>query len=68
MTDAEAPRWRRGRLLVATPRLADSHFHRAVRILERPDRAAPWRALRLDRYGLAGANDALDRVARLATR
>lgn len=30
MMDADAPRWRRGRLLVATPKLADSHFHRAV--------------------------------------
>jgi L-iditol 2-dehydrogenase len=40
-----------------------SHFHRAVRILARPDRAAPWRRLKLDRYGLGAANDAIDRVA-----
>ena len=26
----DAPRWRRGRLLIATPKLGDSHFHRAV--------------------------------------
>jgi len=40
-----------------------SHFHRAVRILSRPDRAAPWRNLTLERFGLAAANDAVDRVA-----
>jgi L-iditol 2-dehydrogenase len=40
-----------------------SHFHRAVQILERPERAAPWRALELERFGLGQANDALDRVA-----
>jgi L-iditol 2-dehydrogenase len=40
-----------------------SHFHRAVGILSRPERAAPWRRLQLDRYGLGAANDAIDRVA-----
>jgi L-iditol 2-dehydrogenase len=40
-----------------------SHFHRAVRIMSDPERAAPWSRLRLERYGLAGANDALDAVA-----
>jgi L-iditol 2-dehydrogenase len=40
-----------------------SHFHRAVGILSQPDRAAPWRRLKLDRYGLDAANDAIDRVA-----
>lgn len=39
-----------------------SHFHRAVRLLQDPVRAASWETLSLDRYGLAGANDALDAV------
>lgn len=40
-----------------------SHFHRAVRVLEDPDRAAPWTRIPLARYGLHGANHALDDVA-----
>jgi len=40
-----------------------SHFHRAVRIMSDPERAAPWARLRLERYGLAGANAAVDAVA-----
>jgi L-iditol 2-dehydrogenase len=39
-----------------------SHFHRAVRILQDPSRAAAWETIHLDRYGLAAANDALDAV------
>lgn len=41
-----------------------SHFHRAVRIMSDPERAAPWSRLRLRRYGLADANEAVDAVAR----
>lgn len=40
-----------------------SHFHRAVELLRDPARAAAWRPLRLQRYGLADANRALDLVA-----
>jgi hypothetical protein len=31
--------------------------------MARADRAEPWRRLRLERFGLARANTALDRVA-----
>lgn len=40
-----------------------SHFHRAVRLMSRPERAARWRSLRLERYGLERANEAIDAVA-----
>jgi len=40
-----------------------SHFHRGVAILSDRERAAPWRTMRLDRYGLADAQRALDDVA-----
>ncbi len=36
-----------------------SHIYRGVQILSDPDRAAPWRALRLSRYGLARADEAM---------
>lgn len=39
-----------------------SHFHRAVRLLQDPDRAAMWEMITLDTYGLGAANDALDAV------
>lgn len=41
-----------------------SHFYRAVRIMSDAERAAPWSHLRLERYGLARANDAVNAVAR----
>jgi threonine dehydrogenase-like Zn-dependent dehydrogenase len=40
-----------------------SHFHRAVGLLAKAERAAPWRRLTLERYGLERANEAIDRVA-----
>ena len=40
-----------------------SHFHRTVALLSDPTRARPWRAMRLDRYGLDRAQQALDDVA-----
>ena len=40
-----------------------SHFHRAVELLRDPQRAQAWQPLRLERYGLADANRALDLVA-----
>lgn len=36
-----------------------SHFHRAVRVLESAERARPWTALSLSRYGLSQADAAL---------
>jgi threonine dehydrogenase-like Zn-dependent dehydrogenase len=39
-----------------------SHFHRAVDLLRDPARAAAWAPLVLERYGLDGANEALDSV------
>lgn len=39
-----------------------SHFHRGVRLLQDPERAAAWSTLQLDSYGLDAANDALDAV------
>lgn len=40
-----------------------SHFWRAVQVMKNPDRARPWAAMKLDRYGLTDANDALAAVA-----
>jgi threonine dehydrogenase-like Zn-dependent dehydrogenase len=40
-----------------------SHFHRAVMLMRDPARAAAWAPLRLDRFGLADADRALDLVA-----
>jgi threonine dehydrogenase-like Zn-dependent dehydrogenase len=40
-----------------------SHFHRAVELLRDPQRARAWEPLRLQRFGLAQANHALDLVA-----
>jgi threonine dehydrogenase-like Zn-dependent dehydrogenase len=40
-----------------------AHFDRALRIMADPARARAWAPLRLERYGLAQANDALDAVA-----
>jgi L-iditol 2-dehydrogenase len=39
-----------------------SHFHRAVRLMQDPERAAPWEQVRLDTYSLTDANAALDAV------
>jgi L-iditol 2-dehydrogenase len=39
-----------------------SHFYRGVQIMGDPERARPWKAIALERYGLAGANDALAAV------
>jgi L-iditol 2-dehydrogenase len=36
-----------------------SHFYRAVQLMRDPERAAPWRALTLQRYSLAQAEQAL---------
>lgn len=40
-----------------------SHFYRSVQIMSDPARSAPWAQLRLDRYSLAQANEALAEVA-----
>lgn len=40
-----------------------SHFYRGVQIMADPVRSAPWSLLKLDRYGLGGANEALADVA-----
>ncbi|MFW6078090.1 MAG: zinc-binding dehydrogenase [Gemmatimonadota bacterium] len=40
-----------------------SHFHRGVELMRDAERARPWTALALERYGLDRANDALDDVA-----
>jgi threonine dehydrogenase-like Zn-dependent dehydrogenase len=40
-----------------------SHFYRGVQIMSDPIRSAPWEHFRLDRYGLAQANEALAEVA-----
>ncbi len=40
-----------------------SHFWRAIRIMADAERALPWTKLQLERYSLARANEALDRVA-----
>ena len=40
-----------------------SHFHRAARLMSDPERARPWTHLRLDRYPLSRANEALAAVA-----
>ncbi|MGI9013997.1 MAG: zinc-binding dehydrogenase [Phycisphaerales bacterium] len=39
-----------------------SHFFRGVQIMADTERAAPWQKLKLERYGLDGANEALRRV------
>jgi threonine dehydrogenase-like Zn-dependent dehydrogenase len=39
-----------------------SHFHRAVRLLQDPARAAAWESIRLDSYALRDANAAIDAV------
>lgn len=40
-----------------------SHFYRGVQILADPDRARPWSRIKLDRYPLSRAGDALRAVA-----
>ncbi|MEM0984475.1 MAG: zinc-binding dehydrogenase [Planctomycetota bacterium] len=39
-----------------------SHFYRGVQILSAPNRSAPWQRVGLERFGLEGAQTALDRV------
>ncbi len=40
-----------------------SHFYRGAQIMMNPERSKPWAAMKLDRYGLSDANDALAAVA-----
>jgi L-iditol 2-dehydrogenase len=40
-----------------------SHFYRGAQLMCDPARSAPWRQLRLERFPLARANDALEAVA-----
>lgn len=40
-----------------------SHFHRAVELMSRPELSAPWAKIELSRFGLAEAQQAIDRVA-----
>ena len=40
-----------------------SHFYRGAQVMSEPLRSAPWSALKLDRYPLAQANEALADVA-----
>ena len=40
-----------------------SHFYRGVRIMADPERSRPWSRLKLDRYALTDANEALEAVA-----
>ncbi len=40
-----------------------SHFYRGVQIISEPSRAAPWSQMKLSRYDLVNANDALADVA-----
>jgi threonine dehydrogenase-like Zn-dependent dehydrogenase len=40
-----------------------SHFYRGVRVMADPARSRPWSLLKLDRYGLHQANEALADVA-----
>jgi threonine dehydrogenase-like Zn-dependent dehydrogenase len=40
-----------------------SHFYRGAALMADPARSAPWSRLRLERYGLARANEALSAVA-----
>lgn len=40
-----------------------SHFYRGALLMSEPARSAPWSRLRLERYSLARANDALAAVA-----
>jgi L-iditol 2-dehydrogenase len=44
-----------------------SHFHRGVDMLRLPSAAALWSTLKLDRYTLSQANEALDAVAAAKT-
>ncbi len=39
-----------------------SHFYRGVQVMADAERAAPWREVALERFGLAEANDALKAV------
>jgi len=40
-----------------------SHFYRAVGIMADAERAKPWKAMKLERYGLSEANEAIGAVA-----
>ena len=40
-----------------------SHFYRGTQIMTDPDRSKPWSSLKLNRYGLKDANEALADVA-----
>ena len=40
-----------------------SHFYRGAQVMSDPARSRPWSTLKLERYGLAQANDALAAVA-----
>ncbi|HWS55409.1 MAG TPA: zinc-binding dehydrogenase [Pyrinomonadaceae bacterium] len=40
-----------------------SHFHRAVRLISDPERSLPWSRLKLQRFPLARANEALAAVS-----
>ena len=39
-----------------------SHFYRAVQVMADPERAEPWKQLKLQRFGLSQANEALAAV------
>lgn len=39
-----------------------SHFYRGVQVMSDPERARPWKALKLQRYGLSQTNEALAAV------
>ena len=40
-----------------------SHFHRGVRLMADPELSRPWTSMTLERFGLGGANQALEEVA-----
>ncbi len=40
-----------------------SHFYRGVKMMSHPELSKPWTKMKLDRYGLSGANEALAAVA-----
>ncbi len=40
-----------------------SHFHRGAEIIKNAERSKPWAMMKLDRYPLSKANDAVDDVA-----
>ncbi len=40
-----------------------SHFYRGAQIMADPERSEPWSRMKLDRYALSQANEALDHVA-----